>query len=114
MRAEITALDASILINGVVLGSLDSAVMRLDPRIAAQKEKAQMIAGLDEVQLEFVEAPAALSAPKPEKTRKISDRDSAAQDTTPEKEKAAPETPPKIESLGPADQLEQHRLDFVE
>lgn len=111
MRSEITAFTASLLINAAVLGSLDRAVTHYDPRIIVQKEKERMIEKAGGIQFEFVEAPAKTNPRKPKKTNKISDRDSAAQDTAQEKKYALSEAPPKIETKGPADQLTQSRFE---
>jgi TonB family protein len=111
MRAEITAFTASLLINAAILGSFERAVTQYDSRLTAQREQEEKIEKLGGLQFEFVEAPAKTAPRKPEKTKKVSDRDSVAQDTTQDKENISPQTPPKIENEGPADQLEQRRLE---
>ncbi len=109
MRAGITAFTASVLINVAALGSFESAgTQYVQSQLLAQKENQDKSGP---IQFEFVEAPAKPAPRKPEKTGKISSRDSAAQDMAQKKENAASELIPQIESKGPADQLEQHRFE---
>lgn len=61
------------------------------------------------IELEFVEAPPQKILRKPERTKKIAERDSLAQDLGKLKSNAVPA--PAIAKAGPADQLNQRRLE---
>jgi len=111
VKVNLLTFTTSIFLNAAMIGAFDRATTRYDSQLIAQKEKEEKLEKLGGLQFEFVEAPAKTSPRKPEKTHKISDRDSVAQDTTQEKESAAPQAPPKIENNGPADQLEQRRFE---
>ena len=111
MRAEIVTFTASLVINTALLTAFDRAVSRYESALEIQKQKEVALEKLGGLQFEFVEAPVKTSPQSPLETKKVSDRDAVAQDQTQQKENAARAAPPKIETEGPADQLEQRRLE---
>ncbi len=102
MRAEITALAASIFINVAVFGTLDQ------PVYVHQKQGAVKPVTASSTQFDFIEVPPVSSLRKPLENNKIAAHNSVAQDAS--GAKGAPrDAAPKIETEGPADQLEQRR-----
>lgn len=108
MRVELVTFTASILINVAILGSFDKAATRYEKVLTQEKRAHEIEDKLGGLAFEFVEAPKKSVPKPPAKTKKISDRDAVAQNPV-----AAPagsaDTTPKIDSVGPSDQLEQKR-----
>lgn len=109
MRAEFITFGASLLINAAILGSFEHATTQYDQLLATEKQKQEIVEKLGGLEFEFVEAPQKAQPQKPIKTKKISDRDSVAQNPEPS-QVVAQETAPKSGALGPSDQLEQKRM----
>ncbi len=97
----LTSLTASILINGAVFFSVDHAVSK---NSAQQFLKFKDTSRKEIVQFEFVEAPPVSPAEKPQKTRKIAERDTLAQDTSQGIKK---DRSPQTRSAGLSEQLAQ-------
>ncbi len=108
MRAEITALTVSIMINAAALGSFESVGSGQSFQLAAHQ---QIESRPGAIQFEFVEAPPVLTPQKPKKTDKISDHDSVARDASKKVLSAAQQTAPKLKVEGPSDQLAQRRFE---
>jgi hypothetical protein len=106
MRIFPATFALSVLINVAALHSVSYVATVEKNHVLRELEDAQKNKQ-GELQFEFVEAPAGAKVPKPEKAKKISNRDTANQDQTFEKTKA--QESPKTKSAGPADQLEQIR-----
>lgn len=97
----ITSLTASVLLNSAVFFSVDLATSKNNARpLQLFKDSATR----EIVQFEFVEAPPAPAPQKPQKTRKIAERDSIAQDAS---KGAKKDLSPKAQSPGRSDQLAQ-------
>src|SRR3990167_275249 len=88
--AGAASIAASLLINGAVFFSVDHAVSK---NSAQQFLKFKDAGKKEIVQFEFVEAPPAPAAQKPQKTKKIAQHDSVARDSFKgDKKEAAPKT----------------------
>lgn len=97
----VTSLTVSILINGAVFFSVDHAVSKNSARqFLSFKDSAKK----EIVQFEFVEAPPAPASQKPQKTQKIAERDSVAQDSSKGIKK---DLAPKTQGPSRSDQLAQ-------
>lgn len=110
MRSELLFFAASFAVNTTILASFDGAYQAYSTQLEVMKQKKEAAQKLGSLQFEYIEAPPKESAVKPEKSSKVSDRDALSQDTTADKEVHRRKDPPKIDRIGPADQLEQRRL----
>lgn len=112
MRSELLFFAASFAVNMTILASFDGAYQSYSTQLEVMKQKKEAAQKLGSLQFEYIEAPPKESPVKPEKSAKVSDRDALSQDTTADKEAHRRKDPPKIGRMGPADQLEQRRLNL--
>jgi len=115
MRAEIAAFAASIFINMTAFATLDQGVFRFEHSLDLQKEAARQAAvksGGSSTQFDFVEVPPVTSMREPLKNNKVAAHDAVARDASRTMD-APREAGPKMEKIGPADQLEQHRAESM-
>ena len=106
MRHILYSFAASLALNGLIFTSLDRVIFFDSQKLEILKK--ENITLVDKQNFfEFVEAPPVAPLRKPVQAKKISYRDSVAQDRV--KEKAGLNGAPKIEETGLADQLAQHQ-----
>ncbi len=107
MRVELVTFTASVLINVAILGSFEKVTTQYEQILAQEKKTQEIEDKLGGLAFEFVEAPKKVVPKPPAKTKKISDRDAVAQN--PDGVPSTSDATPKIDSVGPSDQLEQKR-----
>ena len=111
MRVEAVAFAISLAVNAWIVGGFDRALDDYGTQVTREIEKAKQKDDLDALEFQYIESPPKTAPEKPLEPRKISDRDSVAQDETPDKTLTRRQDAPRIETQAHSDQLEQQRFD---
>ena len=105
MRQIIIPLIASVAMNTLMIVSVDRAFLVEGKRLEFLKKQKVLQASRDPLPFDFIESPVFAKPQKPVRSRKISNQDSVSRDQSKNKSKAPGS--PKIDTVGPAEQLAQ-------